>query len=59
MDIATFTRTLIQAEAWAVSQKRVTNKMIRDRFDATEEEADDIYKSLKAQGIVGSMGYVR
>ena len=59
MDIATFTRILIQAEAWAVSQKRVTNKMIRDRFDATEEEADDIYKSLKAQGIVGSMGYVK
>ncbi len=44
--------------AWAVSQKRITNKALRDRFGITEEQADCVYTYLKSVGIVGSMGYV-
>lgn len=45
-------------EAWAKTQKRVTNKMLRERFDVDEEMADDYYRYLKECGIVGRMGYV-
>lgn len=45
-------------EAWAKTQKRVTNKMLRERFDVDEEMADEYYRYLKECGIVGSMGYV-
>lgn len=44
--------------AWAVSQKRITNKMLRDRYGITEGQADSVYTYLKNAGIVGSMGYV-
>lgn len=49
---------LPRVEVWAVDQKRITNKVIRDRFEVTEEDADDIYAHLKKVGIVGTMGYV-
>lgn len=51
-------KTLISVGSWAVRQKRVTNKVLRDHFGLTEEEADDVYDHLKVIGIVGSMGYV-
>lgn len=44
--------------AWAVSQKRITNKALQDRFGITEEQANYVYTYLKSAGIVGSMGYV-
>lgn len=45
-------------EAWAKTQKRVTNKMLRERFDVDEEMADEYYRYLKECGIVGTMGHV-
>lgn len=45
-------------EQWAKGQKRITNKQIRDRFDADEEMATEYYDYLKSIGIVGRMGYV-
>lgn len=44
--------------AWVVSQKRITNKALRDRYGITEGQADSVYTYLKSVGIVGSMGYV-
>jgi bacterioferritin (cytochrome b1) len=44
---------------WARTQKRVTNKILRDRFDIDEDEADEIYKQLKEAGIIGYGGYVQ
>lgn len=35
-------------EAWAKTQKRVTNKMLRDHFDVDEETADMYYRYLKS-----------
>lgn len=43
---------------WAQSKKRITNKMIRDKFDVDESEADAIYNFFKKSGVVGKMGYV-
>lgn len=31
--------------------------MLRDKYDLTEEEADEAYYVLKKMGIVGHMGY--
>lgn len=58
MDEEIWAELLARAKVWALDQKRITNKMIRDRFDVAEEDADDVYKYLKAAGIVGTMGYV-
>ena len=44
---------------WAKTQKRVTNKILRERFDLSEEEADEIYKELKDAGIIIAGGYVQ
>ena len=44
---------------WTLTQKLVTNKILRDRFDLTEDEADEIYKELKKAGIIGYGGYVQ
>ena len=49
---------LISAEGWAKTQKRVTNGSLRKRFDISEDIADEVYKILRQEGIVGSMGYV-
>ncbi len=49
---------LISAEGWAKAQKRVTNGSLRKRFDISEDVADEVYKILRQEGIVGSMGYV-
>ena len=49
---------LISVEGWAKTQKRVTNGGLRKRFDISEDTADEIYKILKQEGVVGSMGYV-
>lgn len=43
---------------WAQSQKRVTNPMIRERFNVDEAEADEIYQYFKKKGVVGTMGHV-
>jgi predicted HTH transcriptional regulator len=43
---------------WAKTQKRVTNKYIRDRFGVDYETADKMYKLLKDKGIIMGMGYV-
>lgn len=48
-----------EVEAWAKSQKRVTNKEIRKRFDLEYEDADTVYSFLKSVGVIGSMGYVQ
>ena len=48
-----------EVEAWAKSQKRVTNKGIRERFDLEYEDADTVYSFLKSVGVIGSMGYVQ
>lgn len=58
MDEEIWEELLPRVEIWAIDQKRVTSKMIRDRFDVMEEDAGDIYTHLKKVGIVGSMGYV-
>ena len=44
---------------WAKAQKRVTNKNLRERFDITETEADEIYEELKAAGVIMAGGYVQ
>jgi predicted HTH transcriptional regulator len=49
---------LKSAEKFARTQKRVTNKSLRERLDITEDEADEVYSWLKLEGIIGSMGYV-
>lgn len=46
------------AKKWAKTQKRVTNKSLRDRFDIDEDAADEVYKMLKEEGIIGYGGYV-
>lgn len=44
---------------WVLTQKRVTIKRLRDRFDLTEEEADKIYYNfLRPIGIFTTMGHV-
>ena len=43
---------------WAKTQKRVTNRMICERFDLNETRADLVYQALKQDGVIGSMGYV-
>lgn len=45
-------------EEWAAGQKRITNKMIRERFDIDEEWANECYQHLKDTGIIGRMGMV-
>lgn len=45
-------------EQWAKGRTRITNKLIRDRFDVDEEQADGYYQYLKQIGIIGRMGYV-
>ena len=47
-----------EIEAWAKTQKRITNKMLREHLDVDEETADMYYRHLKMSGIVESMGYV-
>lgn len=44
---------------WAMSRRRITNKMIRDRYGLDESRADLIYAALKQDGIIGKMGYVK
>ena len=58
MNKETFEVLLDGFEDWARTQKRVTNKILRDRFSLTEEEADEVYKMLKAAGVIGYGGYV-
>lgn len=44
---------------WVLTRKRITNKQLRDRFDLTEEEADDVYYHfLRPLGIMTTMGHV-
>ena len=43
---------------WAMKQKRITNRMIREGFDLDEDDADVVYMALKKEGIIESMGYV-
>ena len=43
---------------WAKGQKRITNRMLRERFDITEEEAAAVYNELRLKHIIIAMGYV-
>lgn len=43
---------------WARKQKRVTNKSLRESFNIDEDMAALAYAWLKAEGIVGRLGYV-
>ena len=58
MNKETFEILLDGFKDWARTQKRVTNKILRDRFSLTEEEADEVYKMLKAAGVIDYGGYV-
>ena len=44
--------------AWAKTQTRVTNYTLRKRYGVSYEEADELYKQLKADGVIGTLGYV-
>ena len=57
MNKETFSILLDGFKDWARTQKRVTNKTLRDRFNLTEDEADEVYKELKAAGVIGCGGY--
>lgn len=44
---------------WVLGEKRITNKRLRDRFELTEEEANEIYYHfLKPIGILTVNGHV-
>lgn len=43
---------------WAKTQTRVTNYTLRKRYGVSYEEADTLYKQLKADGVIGTLGYV-
>ena len=44
--------------AWAKTQTRVTNYTLRKQYGISYEEADELYKQLKAGGVIGTLGYV-
>lgn len=44
--------------AWAKAQTRVTNYTLRKQFGVSYDEADALYKQLKADGVIGTLGYV-
>ena len=44
--------------AWAKTQARVTNYTLRKRYGVSYDEADALYKQLKAAGVIGTLGYV-
>ena len=46
------------AAAWALTQKPITNRAIRNEFGVSEDIADAIYGRLKAAGVIGYGGYV-
>ncbi len=43
---------------WAKTQTRVTNYTLRKRYGVSYEEADALYEQLKADGVIGTLGYV-
>lgn len=59
MNKETFNVLLDGFKDWARTQKRVTNKILRERFSLTEEEADEVYAMLKDAGIIIAGGYVQ
>jgi hypothetical protein len=44
--------------AWARAQTRVTNYTLRRQYGVSYDEADALYKQLKADGVIGTLGYV-
>jgi hypothetical protein len=44
--------------AWARTQTRVTNYTLRRQYGVSYDEADALYKQLKADGVIGTLGYV-
>mgnify|MGYP004628308679 CR=1 FL=1 len=44
--------------AWVKTQTRVTNYTLRKQYGVSYEEADALYKQLKADGVIGTLGYV-
>jgi hypothetical protein len=52
-----FTKLLPEVREWALKQKRVTNKRLRDEFNFDEIEADSFYQELMTEGIIISGGY--
>ena len=47
-----------ELHTWAKTQTRVTNYTLRKRYGVSCEEADALYKQLKADGVIGTLGYV-
>lgn len=47
-----------ELHTWAKTQTRVTNYTLRKRYGVSYEEADALYKQLKADGVIGTLGYV-
>lgn len=47
-----------ELRAWVKTQTRVTNYTLRKQYGISYEEADALYKQLKADGIIGTLGYV-
>ena len=47
-----------ELRAWAKTQARVTNYTLRKRYGVSYDEADALYKQLKAADIIGTLGYV-
>lgn len=43
---------------WAKGQKRITNRMLRERYGFSEEEAAAVYNALRLKHIIIAMGYV-
>ena len=47
-----------ELHTWAKTQTRVTNYTLRKRYGVSYEEADALYKQLKADSVIGTLGYV-
>lgn len=47
-----------ELHTWAKTQARVTNYTLRKRYGVSYEEADALYKKLKVDGVIGTLGYV-
>ena len=47
-----------ELHTWAKTQTRVTNYTLRKQYGVSYEEADALYKQLKADGVIWTLGYV-
>lgn len=47
-----------ELHTWAKTQARVTSYTLRKQYGVSYEEADALYRQLKADGVIGTLGYV-